>query len=106
MITSRGLEMNPLAALPNHDALCDPAVSDHVVEARLLREIEVGAEEGDRAEERIDEVGQDIRTKIELVVADRQGVVLDQVHGDGVEEGDSVLQTGVEFGSGQEVVAR
>ena len=106
-IGGRGADDADVFARRGHDGGgCDDAGVDESLEAGLTREVEVGREEGGRVGDPGDEVGEDVGTEVEVVVADCHGVVADGVDADGVVVGDPLVEAGVQLGSGEEVVAR
>ena len=88
-----------------HGRLEQPIGVEQRGEARLLGEIEVGAEEGLVAEG-FDEEAREIGRRVELVVAEDVGVVGDEALPGGVEEGVALHAAAHEGGAGERGVAR
>ncbi len=72
---------------------------------RLAREVHVGTQVGRRVHVAGQEVSQHVGSEVEVVVAEADRVVADQLHGDGVVKGHPVHQAGVELRPGDKVVA-
>src|SRR5690606_33784605 len=72
----------------------------------LVTDVQVGGQERRRVPaESLDEVGQHVRSEVELVVADRDRVVVQRLQRQRVVERHPLGQAGVELRPGQEVVA-
>ena len=102
-----GADHRDLLAGPlEHDAAGDPAGVGQRLQARLAGEVEVGGKERDVGIDARDEVGEHLGAEVELVVADRERVIVDRVDHHAVVERRALLERGVELGPGEEVVAR
>ena len=91
--------------LLHHCRRGDTALIDQRSQGRFAGEVQVGADER-RSGGLGDEPGQQVGAQVELVVADGQGVVADEVEGQCVVERAVVAEAHRKLGAAQEVVAR